>query len=206
MQRKAGGPELKSLFTALSERIPQVVWTSDDNGEWTWSSARWTAYTGLTAKASQGTGWYGAIEPGDRAVTEAAWQKATECGVLDVEHRVVGADRSHEARWFVTHAEPLPEVEGRKRLWLGTCTDIQKSKLSELRASEARDNARQRLSDVMSLCGPRRRAAPYRGSLVPAPGQGCGTARPRHPRTRHECGRTQCALDATGAHCGDLGH
>ncbi len=139
------------LFAALSKRIPQFVWTSKDHGNWTWSNARWSAYTGLTTEASQGGGWYAAIDPSDWAATAAAWQRATDCGVLEVEHRVVGAGRSHEARWFVTHAEPLPEVEGQDRLWLGTCTDIHEARSLEQRQRQLRDTAERRVNEVMSL-------------------------------------------------------
>ncbi len=151
MQRDADRLTPKQLFRALAGRIPQVVWTSKDNGEWIWSNPRWTAYTGLTAEASRGKGWYGAVEPADHAATVAAWQKATDCGVLNMEHRLVNAGHTDEARWFVTHAEPLQAVPGRKRVWLGTCTEIHETKLREERQRRLLDASEERVWHVISL-------------------------------------------------------
>lgn len=114
----------KWRFLALAQSIPQLVWSSHDEGRWTWSSPRWTAYTGLTTRESQDFGWLQAVHPDDHAVTQAAWRKAVDVGVLDVEHRLLGPDRSGVPRWFRTHGEPLPQVPGRSREWLGTCTEM----------------------------------------------------------------------------------
>ncbi len=151
MQQEANRFGPKQLFTALTERIPHLIWTSQDNGQWMWSNPRWTAYTGLSAEASQGHGWYAAVDPIDRAATVAAWQKATDCGVLEVEHRIVGAGRPHETRWFATHGEPLPDVAGQNRSWLGTCTDIHETRLLEERHRRLLDVTQQRVFNVMSL-------------------------------------------------------
>lgn len=151
MQREADRFGPKQLFTTLTERIPQMVWTSRDDGQWTWSNPRWTAYTGLSAEASLGDGWYLAVDPLDRAATLAAWQKATDCGVLDVEHRLTSVGCPHETRWFATCAEPLPGVDGQERSWLGTSTDIHETRLLEERHRRLLDATQQRVFNVMSL-------------------------------------------------------
>ena len=117
-----GGGLLERQFEALAHGLPRFVWVSTDGGHWTWSCPRWTAYTGLSAEASLGLGWYAAVHPGDRAAVEAAWRAAPAQGVLEAEHRLLARDGG-EVRRFRVHGTPLPEAPGRAREWFGTCTE-----------------------------------------------------------------------------------
>lgn len=141
---------MRQSFVALAESIPQLIWTSHDGGHWTWSSPRWAAYTGQTLEVSQDLGWYEAVHPDDRVVTQKAWQEAVLCRVFDVRHRLLGANGHHEARWFHTHATPLPG-SGQEREWLGICTDVHEIALLEERQRRLLDALRSRVSDILVL-------------------------------------------------------
>ena len=115
---------LQHLLLGLSERIPQLVWTADEDGHWTWSSPRWSAYTGLSDAASQGYGWQTALHPGDRAAMVSAWRNAAARGEVDLDHRLLGTGRTGEAHWFNTSSKPVAGARAEGTIWLGTCTAI----------------------------------------------------------------------------------
>jgi PAS domain S-box-containing protein len=48
-------------FRTLAEGIPQLVWRSRSNGERTWGSPQWIAYSGLSLEQSVGFGWLDAV-------------------------------------------------------------------------------------------------------------------------------------------------
>lgn len=136
--------EIHRYFQALTEQLPQLVWVSRDGGDWAWASSRWTAMTGQTREASQGHGWEFAVHLDDRERTELAWARADVTGVLDIEHRLLNPANPTDLRWFHTHATPLPELPGRTREWLGSCTDIHDRKLLQ-------DSVQNRMDQLLTL-------------------------------------------------------
>ncbi len=107
----------------LVEGVPQLVWRALDNGDWTWASPQWTAFTGQSEPDSRHLGWLEPIHPGDRDRSKTAWNHALEAGGFEVEHRIRrAADGVY--RWFQTRAIPLRDAAGGIIEWLGTSTDI----------------------------------------------------------------------------------
>ncbi len=151
MQPEFDQAELQNLFTGLSERIPQLVWTAGDDGRWTWASSRWVAYTGLSGEASQGYGWQTAIHPSDRGAMVSGWRSARERGQIDVEHRLLAADGSGGARWFTTRSKPVADANGSGHIWLGTCTDIDDIKLMQKRQQPLLRQLEGRVANVVAL-------------------------------------------------------
>jgi PAS domain S-box-containing protein len=111
----------------LVQGIPQLVWRSLDEGEWTWSSPQWQAFTGQTLGESLRMGWLDAVHPDDREGALQGWAQATEQGMLDVEFRV---RRAADGAWLWHHTRSLPQLEvgGAAVEWFGTCTDVQQLK------------------------------------------------------------------------------
>lgn len=107
----------------LMEGIPQLVWRSIAFANWTWSSPQWTAYTGLSDRASQGRGWLNAVHPDDRARAIAAWDEASMEGEFEIDYRLLRAS-DREYRWFRTRAAVVRAPDGAIIEWLGTSTDI----------------------------------------------------------------------------------
>lgn len=151
MRPEFGQAESQNLFLGLSERIPQLAWTAGDDGRWTWASPRWIAYTGLSDEASLGYGWQSAIHPRDRAAMVSGWRNARERGEIDVEHRMLAADRGGKARWFRTVSKPVAEANGSGHIWLGTCTDIDDQKLLRKRQLPLLRHCEHRVASVVAL-------------------------------------------------------
>ncbi len=151
MQLEVEDTDARARFIALTERVPQLVWLSNDDGNWTWASPRWTECTGQTAEASLDQGWYAAVHPDDRVATRAAWEQAMRSGVLDVDHRLVNVERPAEPRWFHTHAKPLPAVEDQEQGWLGFSTDVHETRVREEGRRRRLDDARRQVSNILAL-------------------------------------------------------
>ena len=129
----------EARFRTLSEAIPQLVWTAVGQGDWTWASRQWIAFTGQAGPDALHWGWLEPVHPDDRAATRAAWSAAPSRGWLDVDHRLRRADG--EYRWFQTRAVPIRGADGGITHWCGTCTDVSALKEVEAAMRYARDEA-----------------------------------------------------------------
>jgi len=114
--------ENEERFRLLATSIPQLVFLTRPDGDRTWGSPQWIAFTGLSLEDSLGFGWLDAIHPDDRDATRSAWVDAIEGGEYYIEHRVRLASNG-EYRWHQTRAKPL-ESNARTSDWVGTMTDI----------------------------------------------------------------------------------
>jgi PAS domain S-box-containing protein len=114
--------ENEEHFRLLATNIPQLVFRSKFDGNRTWGSPQWIAFTGLSLADSVGFGWLDAVHPDDRAETVGNWQSAREAGEYYIEHRIRRAVDS-TYRWHQTRARP---IEGADIVsdWVGTMTDV----------------------------------------------------------------------------------
>jgi PAS domain S-box-containing protein len=115
--------ESEQRFRLLATSIPQLVFLTQPNGERTWPSPQWIAFTGLGLDQSLGLNWLDAIHPDDREATQKAWHEARIKGEYYVEHRI----RRHpdgSYLWHQTRAKPLDNSGSSGSDWVGTMTDI----------------------------------------------------------------------------------
>ncbi|UKP00485.1 hybrid sensor histidine kinase/response regulator [Nostoc sp. UHCC 0870] len=115
-------------YRYLAEAIPQLVWTSDANGETDYFNQNWCEYTGLTLEQSKGSGWLVALHPEDVNRAYEVWLDAVKIGNLyENEYRFKRAsDGSY--RWQLARGLPLKNQQGHIVKWFGTCTDIHEQK------------------------------------------------------------------------------
>ena len=107
----------------LSNSLPQLIWTSDDDGRCDFLSDQWLAYTGAGDDARLGDSWMQQLHPDDRAPMAAAWQAAVAAGA---ELRGEARLRRHDGvyRWFDVRAVRLCGDDGRTLRWFGSNTDV----------------------------------------------------------------------------------
>jgi PAS domain S-box-containing protein len=115
---------------ALTDAIPQQIWSGPPDGTLDYCNDRWRSYTGLELKDLQGDGWQAMLHPDDRDRVLKAWQEAVVNGTpYEQEERHRGADGMY--RWFLTRGVPLHDADGRVIRWYGTNTDIEDRKRAE---------------------------------------------------------------------------
>jgi PAS domain S-box-containing protein len=117
-------------FRTLAEAVPNLLWTTDRNGQCSYLSSRYQQYTGRISADLLGTGWESVLHAEDRERVAAIWRHAVESGhVYETEYRLRRFDGSY--RWFVARGIPVRGQDGAIRQWLGSSTDIDDLKRTE---------------------------------------------------------------------------
>lgn len=122
--------ESEERYRALSEAIPQMVWTARKDGAMDYFNQRWQDYTGLSLAVSQDDGWQRAVHPHDLPGLLQSWRGALETGIdFELECRL---KRSLDQRyfWHVLRGHPLNDQKAELK-WCGTFTDIEFEKQSK---------------------------------------------------------------------------
>jgi PAS domain S-box-containing protein len=115
---------------ALTDAIPQQIWSGPADGTLDYCNERWRSYTGLELEELRGEGWQTMLHPDDRDRVLKAWNESVVKGTpYEQEERHRGADGTY--RWFLARAVPLRDAEGRVVRWYGTNTDIEDRKQAE---------------------------------------------------------------------------
>jgi PAS domain-containing protein len=70
--------EVERRLRFLSDRIPQIIWTSQPDGRLDYYNQRWFDYTGLSLEQSQGWAWESVLHPDLRWATVQL--RASQCG------------------------------------------------------------------------------------------------------------------------------
>ena len=147
--------ESEVRYRSLADAVPQIVWTSDVEGNVDYRNERWYELTGLPR--DEPAVWQDFVHPEDAPAAGAAWEEARRTRTpLDAEYRIRLADGTY--RWFLGRA--LPTAGG----WVGTSTDIEDRKLAEERQAFIAEagwvlgsslDYEQTLGDVARLAVPR---------------------------------------------------
>ncbi|MEA5549671.1 ATP-binding protein [Anabaena cylindrica UHCC 0172] len=115
-------------YRYLIEAIPQLVWTTDAEGQCDYFNTNWTKYTGLSFEESLGNGWLKALHPDDVESSYTVWLNAMESGTkYDNQYRFKRASDGYY-RWQLAQGLPLKDEQGCVVKWFGTCTDIHEYK------------------------------------------------------------------------------
>ncbi|MCC5641918.1 response regulator [Nostoc sp. CHAB 5824] len=115
-------------YRYLAEAIPQLVWTTDANGECNFFNQNWCEYTGLTLEQSLGSGWLAALHPDDIQSADEVWSNAVKNSTIyNNEYRFKRASDGCY-RWQLARGLPLKDEQGVVVKWFGTCTDIHEQK------------------------------------------------------------------------------
>ncbi|MGJ8678548.1 MAG: ATP-binding protein [Akkermansiaceae bacterium] len=131
--------ELK--FRHLSETMPQIVWTSEPDGELDYISPQWAEYSGMSPDSDEYLNWLVSVHPDDTDATMDAWLKCIESEqVYDQNFRLKNKDGAY--RWHNARAVPVYDQDNKITKWYGTSSDIQQQKETEIslkKATEQRD-------------------------------------------------------------------
>jgi PAS domain S-box-containing protein len=131
--------ESEQRWRALTESLPQLVWSATPHGACDYVSTQWTEYSGVPVSDLVGWGWLELLHPDDRGPIRKCWtDSVAERCPYDVEYRIHRSDGVY--RWFKVRGVPVRDSAGEIIRWFGTCTDITDLKRAEeaLRESEER--------------------------------------------------------------------
>ena len=124
-------------FRALTESIPQIVWTADSAGRLEYCNTVGTEYFGMNAPEI-GPAIERVVYGDDLARFHDLWGRALQSGKpLQAECRLKNG--RGDARWFLIRAVPIRDLRGQIAQWFGTSTDVdaQKGIENDLRSANA---------------------------------------------------------------------
>ena len=131
--------ESESRFRAITESMPQIVWSARADGYHDYFNQRFQDFTGMAVSVPSTAPRPTVVHPDDRAVARAAWRHSLQTGeAYHVEYRM--RHRSGIYRWQLAQAIPVRE-DGLVTRWFGTCTDID----DQVRARETLTQFNERL-------------------------------------------------------------
>jgi diguanylate cyclase (GGDEF)-like protein/PAS domain S-box-containing protein len=121
----------ESYFRLMADAVPQIIWTSDAQGNVDYSNRYMQDYGGKTINELSGMSWLEAVvHPDDRVTRREKLKHALQTGEpYDFEYRLRGKDGDY--RWFLLRVRPIRNEAGEIEKWIGTCTDIDNQKQNQ---------------------------------------------------------------------------
>jgi PAS domain S-box-containing protein len=127
-------------FRALTQSLPNHVWTARSDGRLDWINEPALDYAGNPTSTVRDSPWSDAIHPDDRDRILHAWFNARGNGdAYEAECRLRRHDG--EYRWFLVRALPIRAADGSIERWVGTNTDVHAQKIAEARTSRDRERS-----------------------------------------------------------------
>jgi PAS domain S-box-containing protein len=116
--------ETQARYQALIQASPGIIFETDAQGNNTYVSEQWTAYTGMTPEETAGKGWRRALSAEEVEAEEARWQGILRSGIFS-EYRTRLRSKDGSFQWFMVRALPTRNGEGGVVRWTGTLTNIE---------------------------------------------------------------------------------
>jgi len=121
--------ESEVRFRNMMETIPQISWTNNVDGEFTFYNQRWYDYTGLNKEETKESGPKSMIHPDDLQTARAEYHLILKNG-NGGEFQIRGKRKDGLYRWHLIRLMPIKnEDEKVVQIWVGTATDIQELRI-----------------------------------------------------------------------------
>lgn len=138
--------ESEAKFRTITDAMPQMVWSTEPNGDHDYFNEQWYRYTGAERGATDGAGWNQMLHPEDQARARSVWQRSLETGeTYEIQYRLRHYSGSY--RWSLGRALPVRNEAGTIVRWMGTLTDIHEQKQAE----EALKDAARRKDEFLAM-------------------------------------------------------
>ncbi|WP_165958300.1 PAS domain S-box protein [Segetibacter sp. 3557_3] len=134
--------ESEERFRSMADASPVMIWTLDENGNFTYYNSRAAQFTGHTEKElTEGKSWQVAIHPDDIDFASNVVRNAVVNRIqYQMECRMQRADG--EWRWLLSHGTPRIGKAGEYFGFVGSSIDITEHKKSQQELQNALDQIR----------------------------------------------------------------
>ena len=142
--------ESEARFRAISDSMPQMVWSTLPDGFHDYYNARWYEFTGVPEGSTDGEAWNGMFHPEDQDRAWGRWHHSLSTGEpYEIEYRL--RHRSGVYRWTLGRALPIRDADGRIIRWFGTCTDIEDLKRHEAEREVVSQELSHRIKNIFAV-------------------------------------------------------
>lgn len=127
----------EEMFRTLANTVPQMIWSTDEHGNYLYFSDQWFEYSGLDPATIQNKGFRDILHPDDIQGTLDTWTNIRKTkDSFTYEYRL--RDRHGVYQWHLLMARSLRDGNGNIYRWFGTCTNIQERKNQEIQLRASR--------------------------------------------------------------------
>ncbi len=123
----------EARYESLANVVPQLIFTTNANGDTEYVNDRWVAYTGFDLNASRDGGWRDAVHPDQEPGIRDRWRHCLRSGEPLAAELRLREGRTGRYQWFLLNAVPARGREGEIVAWVVTCTDVDAQKRLEER-------------------------------------------------------------------------
>ena len=146
-QAEAALRDSEIRFRAITDTMPQMVWSTRPDGYHDYFNQRWYELTGRTPGQTKGDGWKPVLHPDDQDRARGRWRHSLATGEpYEIEYRLRMADGSY--RWMLSRAMPIRDEDtGAILRWFGTCTDFEETVAARDTLVRSRDELEQLIAE-----------------------------------------------------------
>jgi PAS domain S-box-containing protein len=119
------GKLAEDQFRLLAETLPNLVWITDDKGNYEYASKRWIEYSGLDPHNADT--WAALVHPDDIQKINDVWTQSLLSGQTYLAEARLKS-KTGEYRWHVAQGAPVKNDDGKIIQWIGSMTDIHDQK------------------------------------------------------------------------------
>ena len=123
----------EARYVSLANVVPQLIWTTNANGDVEYVNDRWVAYTGYDLEGSRDAGWRAALHADHEVSIRDRWEHSLRTGEPFAAEYRLREGATGRYRWFLVNAVPARGQGGDVVAWIGTCTDVDTQKRLEER-------------------------------------------------------------------------
>ena len=142
-QAEAALRDSEVRLRAITDTMPQIVWSTRPDGYHDYYNQRWYELTGATPERTEGDRANPLFHLDDRTHARARWRHSLATGEpFEIEYRLRMANGSY--RWMLSRALPIrAENTGEILRWFGTCTDIEETVAARETLARSREDLEQ---------------------------------------------------------------
>lgn len=129
-ERTAALERQEALFRVLAEQAPQIIWTTDPNGDVTYLNHAWFELMGGKLEDWTGTQWRAVLHPEDLPGLQQSWAlaRASELPFSGIRRWLCKDGSVHTMAY---RASPVRDEQGQVAFWVGIDADVTEFKLIE---------------------------------------------------------------------------
>ncbi|MCF8063739.1 MAG: PAS domain S-box protein [Desulfarculaceae bacterium] len=144
--RTAGLGRSESRYRSLVNSNPQLVYTLDNEGTYSFVGPKAARLMGYEPHEIQGGHFIDYVHPDDRGHCVSAFKKVRDEGIVleGVEYRVIRADGAE--RVFLSYTAPLVDDNGAVNGMIGTAVDVTRQRRLTAELVKAEDRERRRIA------------------------------------------------------------
>jgi diguanylate cyclase (GGDEF)-like protein/PAS domain S-box-containing protein len=150
LQQKQTYSDAVSLFQALADNAPVLIWMSGPDKMRNFLNKRWLEFTGRTMEQEMGNGWLDGVHPGDYNRCLKTYLEGFDARCeFSMQYRLKRHDGQY--RWVQDNGSPFYLPSGEFAGFIGSCIDVTEN-IKEISSLEHQNYLIKSITDNATVC------------------------------------------------------